>query len=351
MKKIKIKILGHIPNNTFLYSHYILTTLQKYYEVELSDTPEYLFYHDTAYEHYLYDGCIKIFYTGENISPNFNQCDYAISFDYLNFEDRHYRMPLYLVSSFYSNEEKRVAGDRYLQESARLSQEELTTKKEFCSFVYSNYRAEHQRKMIFEALSNYKRVTSGGGYLNNTDNKKIKNKLEFEMKHKFSIAFENSSRSGYTTEKIVGSIAAKTIPIYWGNPNIAREFNTRRFINCHDYDSFDQVVEKVKELDANDELYLKMVNEPIAADNYNFEEVRLGFDTFLKKIIDQPLKKAERRTINPVKALEVQRFGKLIAQDIQRRSLRLKIMARLYQPFKKITFLEKIKHNYFKKVA
>jgi hypothetical protein len=347
MKKIKVQILGHPLTDCFGYSHFILAVLKKYYEVEISDKPDYVFFHDSTFQHYSYDTCIKIFYTGENISPNFNTCDYAISFDYLTFEDRHYRLPIYLVSTFYNLEEVTLAGKEYLTHSKKLTEEDLAKKTEFCSFVYSNYRAEKERRLMFETLSRYKKVNAAGAYLNNMNNKKIINKLAFEMQHKFSVAFENSSRSGYTTEKITSALAAKTIPIYWGNPNIGKEFNTKRFINCHEYSTFEDVLERVKELDSNDKLYLEMVNQPIAAENFNFSKVTSGLDLFLKHIIDQPIEDARRRTINPVKARELLRNDKHTAIFVSVQSVFLKILSTIYKPFKKISSLEKLKQSFF----
>lgn len=348
MKKIKIKIHGHPIHDQFGYSYFILSILKKYYDVELSEQPDYLFYNESMTDHYMYD-CIKIFYTGENSSPNFNQCDYAISYDYCDFEDRHYRMPMYLVYTFYTQDELKIAGENYLTKKINFTEEDLHKKTSFCSFVYSNYRSDTQRRNIFEKLSTYKKVNSAGAYLNNTGGKKIKNKLEYELNHKFSIAFENSTRSGYTTEKLTSALVAKTIPIYWGNPSIGKEFNTKRFINCHDYASFDDVLEKVKELDTNDDLYIKMINEPIQNPNYDFDAVRNGYELFLKNIFDQPLAQAQRRTINPVLASTLKEREKIIAFYTNVHSLLLKIGSTLYRPFKRIQFLEKLKHEYFRK--
>lgn len=61
------------------------------------------------------------------------------------------------------------------------------------------------------------------------------NKIEFLRDYKFVIAFENSSFSGYNTEKLTHAIEADTVPIYWGDPHIGRCYNTRRFINAHDF--------------------------------------------------------------------------------------------------------------------
>ena len=57
-----------------------VTVLKEKYEVNLSDNPDYLFYSGFGFQHLKYN-CIRIFYTGECITPNFNECDYAISFD------------------------------------------------------------------------------------------------------------------------------------------------------------------------------------------------------------------------------------------------------------------------------
>jgi hypothetical protein len=176
---------------------------------------------------------------------------------------------------------------------------------------------------------------------------KIKNKLVYEMKHKFVIAFENSSRSGYTTEKLVSALVAQSIPIYWGNPNIGKEFNTRRFINCHDYESFDDVLKRVQEIDQNDELYMSIVNEPIMSESTDFAEVVKQFELFMQAIFDQPLEKAKRRTINPVRALAIQEEEKVIARYVRTKSKVIKHIANLYKPFKKSKTLESIKHAYF----
>jgi hypothetical protein len=50
------------------------------------------------------------------------------------------------------------------------------------------------------------------------------------------------------------ALITDTIPIYWGNPLASLDFNPKAFINCHDYKSFDEVIELVKEIDSNETL-------------------------------------------------------------------------------------------------
>lgn len=160
-------------------------------------------------EHINYDG-IRIFATGENVRADFNYCDYAIGFDYMQFEDRYLRYPLYL-----HEECMREISNRH------ITAESLNSKTRFCTFVVSNGKADEKRIQFFNLLNTYKRVDSGGRYKNNIG-KRIKDKLAFLKEGKFNIAFENSSTNGYVTEKLIHAFAAKSIPIYWGDKTITQ---------------------------------------------------------------------------------------------------------------------------------
>ena len=81
-----------------------------------------------------------------------------------------------------------------------------------------------------------------------------------KSKYKFSIASENARYKGYTSEKLLTSFEAHTVPIYWGNPYVTEEFNPEAFVNCMDYESFDEVVKRVKEIDEDDDLWAYMVS-------------------------------------------------------------------------------------------
>lgn len=188
----------------------IIEILEKKYSVVLeSANPQYLFYSVFGANHTKYH-CVKIFYTGENIIPNFNICDYAIAFCHLDFGERYLRYPLYL---FYEEDYKKA-----LNKHKDISLNILKTKQRFCNFIVSNGYANPLRKKSFELLSQYKKVDSAGKFLNNIGGA-IKDKFAFQSECKFSLCFENSSASGYVTEKLIQAAAAKTIPIYWGDTN------------------------------------------------------------------------------------------------------------------------------------
>ncbi len=180
-------------------------------------------------------------------------------------------------------------------------------KSHFCNFIYSN-QGNHKRfpgikkRMYFcKLLSQYKRVDCAGRSLNNTDKLKImeenisnlnNTKINFMRDYKFSIAFENRSEEGYLTEKICHAYLADSIPIYWGNPDIAKFFNIESFINCHDYDNFAKVVERVKEIDNNPALLAKYINAPPILENselHNFTKDRISarMDVIMEEVVNK----------------------------------------------------------------
>lgn len=257
---------------------------EEFGEVQESDSPEFLFYSVFGHEHLKYD-CVRIFWTGENFQPDFNICDYAIGFSHIEFEDRYKRIPLYY---FYLPDYQKARNKH------NISEDEIRKKTKFCNFIYSNDKASKEREEFFDLLSKYKIVDSGGKYRNNIGGP-VKDKYEFQKDYKFSIAFENSSTSGYTTEKILQAFSAGTIPIYWGNPNVGNDFNEEAFINCHNYNSFEEVIELIKKIDNDDELFKKYLREPIGKEE-KFPEYALNeYRTYVIHICSQSPCTAYRR--------------------------------------------------------
>ena len=259
-------------------------------DIEITDikSADYVLYSCFSEKHWeASDDSIKIFYTGENLSPDFNACDYAIGFDRLDFGDRYFRLPLYYLYADINEQ---------MEQKHLLDPYEIKGKKtDFCSITVSNTDRNPIFEELFEALSTYKKVNSGGKWNNNVGGR-IDNKPEFDRKHKFSIVCENSAQPGYTTEKLVQAFAEKCIPIYWGDPMVCEVFNTRAFINVQDYGSVDEVVEAVKRIDTDDNLYFKMLSEPALIDvKYDKEHQVQLLKDFLCNIFNRPKKQVYRR--------------------------------------------------------
>ena len=85
------------------------------------------------------------------------------------------------------------------------SEEDIMSHKKFCAMVVSSGAGhKNDRDTLFDALSEYKKVDSGGKYRNNLpDGKGVADKNAFLSDYRFSIAAENSLHNGYITEKIM----------------------------------------------------------------------------------------------------------------------------------------------------
>ena len=213
--------------------------LSERFDVRIVDHPDFMIYTNNGQVHRLHN-CVKIYYTHEPIRPDFRECDYAFTAFHLD-NPRHLRLPYYPVLH-----ESPAALIRGPESPAQL----LAARTHFCSYVVSNHnpRRNRNRLEIFEKLSQYKRVDSGGNFRNNIGGplpRSYKGKIDWMRKYKFHIAFENASLPGYTTEKLPQAMMARTLPIYWGDPRVAEDFNPQNFLNAADFPDLDALVEKV----------------------------------------------------------------------------------------------------------
>lgn len=195
-----------------------------------------------------------LYYTGENVRPPYHLCDASFSFDWSE-NKKNYRLPLY-----YAHIDKLVRSPFPTDATALLAE-----KTHFCCFLVSNPKCV-MRNNFFHLLSKYKKVHSGGKYLNNIGSS-VRDAWSWIRQFKFMICFENSEYNGYTTEKLSTAYACGTVGIYWGNPLVAKDFNTKAFISLYDHASVHDVVEHVKRLDQNNDLYLEKLRQPLFDDN------------------------------------------------------------------------------------
>lgn len=271
-----------------IYIGNILRVVNDLYDFEITRDrdADYVFFSCDGLDVLRYPG-IRIFVCGENVTPNFAICDYAMAFDKMQFGDRNLWSPLFKIHSRYHDMLKPRPDPLAV----------MASKTDFCAYVMSNTTAsDDMRIRIFDALSAYKTVHSGGRWRNNVGGP-VSDKLAFQRSHKFVIACENCSYPGYLTEKFLDAALSDAIPIYWGDPDIANYLNPKAFINCHDYGSLAEIVDKVREIDQDDSLYAQMLSEPWFVDNKEPECLKdETFRAFICNIFDQDPKKACRRS-------------------------------------------------------
>lgn len=286
----------------------ILPDLKPFYDFELSNEPQVVLYGP-------YGGAmppgryVKVFIGCENVRPLMGECDFAFGV----LHDDYVRHARYMRIA-------RWGDDSHLLRPDQDWRAVLRSKTRFCAFLYS--QPSRYREAFFRALSRYKPIDAPGRSMNNMPGidpvpgqVSWQAKIDFLRAYKFVIAFENSSAPGYNTEKLSHAIEADCVPIYWGDPEIGRSFNNKRFINAHDFvprprrflprlpyaphslahkpqltllpriarklngiaanveqrtwalAGFDALVDRVAALDRDDELYLEHLREPFFKNN------------------------------------------------------------------------------------
>lgn len=275
--KLKLGFTDFIPS----LQNFFCSILSTVYDIEIDNNrPDFLFFstEDFGTENKNFDksdGPIKILFTGENRRPRNYNCHYAISFDH-NWSKWHYRLPLYVIDMWCIKNESKLdyEFDHVINTMPWLDNH---PRRNFCGFVHRN-PSNPIRNKFFDELRKYKQVTSAGPLYNTTGTcvEGIQGKLDFFKLCKFSLCFENSSYPGYVTEKILHSFYGNTVPIYWGSETIGVDFNEKSFINVGLYKTIDEAINRIKEVDQNDRLYLDMIQSKKMPDGIPNECVNLN---------------------------------------------------------------------------
>jgi hypothetical protein len=318
--KPQIKITRtNFPNQSMLYwMTYITNILEQKYEVIIdTENPDLVFWTNIHFSTDQLD-----FYTGENgrchtsypnakkvycsceMTPNHGGIlsqgnnHYAIGPEPIVHE-RYLHLPIHNTTSAWGLYSESKLFDKPYNWLTELKDGEkiLKEKKHFCGVVQNS--TVPMRMELFNKLSEYKFVRASGGWITNVspeeqtirhinDGESYKSKINFLKDCKFSFQIQSNVLSYLTVEKMIHAYASNTIPIYFGNDKVLEDgFNPKSFINCHDYDSIDDIVNVIIKIDKDDELYKQMIAEPIFVNNelpkyFNHEYVF----NFLEKIIN-----------------------------------------------------------------
>lgn len=307
MKTIKINFSGISTRSEFdSKDNYIIDMLKKHYKVEICDNPDYIicgvsypgasFHHGIYHEYLLNYSGVRIMIEGENLIPDYNLVDYSVCQYPLQFFDRNCYFP--------GGVEAMTNGHCFLmqlqEKNREYSRDFLKSKQYFASFIASHESEHGIRGDFFKALNAKKRVESAGTYLNNmpdgmTVNWSDGTKVDFQKKCRFSLCFESTKDEGFITEKIVEAFYTDTIPIYYGSSNIKEIFNPKAFIDISDYPNYEAAIERILEIEQDDNLYLAILRQPIFNNPKYAEEKMEELEQFLCHIFDQPLEQAFRR--------------------------------------------------------
>ena len=297
------------PDDRFYYeSFFTRLGLTDHYQFLVSDTPDYVFigihgyrargidalgyavngirhyFHREGFDpsslNYLFPKVngpfVRIFFTTENVKANMRHCDWAFGYQYED-EIRHpnyMRLPIYV----FCGPEDQIARLQKRRASSAKDGNRSRAKTRFCAFLHTH--DVPVRNAIFDKLCEYKRVDAPGKARNNMprpqslDDNSLggfdKSKLDFLSHYKFTIACEDSLSPGYTTEKLVQPMMVDSIPIYYGNPEVGRDFNLNSFVHLEEKEwrlpvaqRLEILLERVKRIDQDDALYQRYSAEPL----------------------------------------------------------------------------------------
>jgi hypothetical protein len=309
---IKIRFQNGLTFQTFKKDVFDIDGLSELFDFEESGNPDFIVFGPYGNDIPPKGNYTRIGYYCENISPDMEICDWAFGVPH----EREVNHPRYKRILWHGVDPAQLIKD------ADYNAESIYNNKEhFCNFLYSHTVPHRER--FFKQLLKYKKVDAPGKSMNNIagidslyQGDLWERKRQFLSSYKFTIAFENYIYPGYQTEKLYDAMMADSIPIYMGDPFVSDVFNPKSFINANDYIAiknkrllqwleklsqpnftdirpafyksplhrinrrlkawgrdikmqigfknidFSLLIDRIKELDNNRELYIEMLNQP-----------------------------------------------------------------------------------------
>lgn len=213
-----------------------------------------------------------IFYTGENIRPDYKTYKKSISFDFSENDSRNLRIPLwYFYIDWYNV--KSYGNPEYLIPVEYLYGENefnIKKKQNFCCSVFSAPQAD--RIQIMNVLNTYKTVHGYGKIHSNKIPDGERYKMDVISNYKFNICFENSVYPGYFTEKLLHAKVSGSIPIYKSHETMGIDFNPNCCINANQM-SYTEILDLVKKIDNDDSIYRRYLEEPLFIKQIDINDV------------------------------------------------------------------------------
>lgn len=206
---------------------------------------------------------VRVFLTHENLRPDPALWDFSFSFardlDGAGATARrHFRLPNYVPVQWGAG----FGADALLRDAAEDVSELRRGKDRFCVFLQAN-RVPFREGFV-ERLARYKPVDCAGPRLNNLGRTVPREeKHDFLARYKFVVAFENEATPGYTTEKLVDALLVRSVPLYWGDPEVDRDFSPEAFLWLRPGADVEEFVERIAAVDADDALYEELLRSPV----------------------------------------------------------------------------------------
>jgi hypothetical protein len=160
----------------------------------------------------------------------------------------------------------------FLKEKRQLISENNFNNKNNVISIISNKNGFFRNNFLKKLMDKIK-VDNYGKYKSNILNKIISESTWFDPRigdiiknYKFVLCMENFGKIGYHTEKIIHGFRNNVIPIYWGDTNCMKIFNSEAYINVNEL-GIEKSIEKIIELSQDVKKYNNMLLQPILRDD------------------------------------------------------------------------------------
>jgi len=108
-----------------------------------------------------------------------------------------------------------------------------SSKRHMCSLIASE-KAKLPGHRLRHDMVNWVQESGADVHVMGRAYRPFADKADGLAPYRYSLVIENSQENGYFTEKLLDAFLLKTVPIYWGCPNIADFFDPRGMILCRD---------------------------------------------------------------------------------------------------------------------
>lgn len=228
--------------------------------------------------------CKKVYYTGESCDPPWNDCDIALSFNKNESKGTHFRLPLWMLYIDWFNRGNEYKNPQFMFSPGDLVRNKFTrvTPTFECCGVY-NRDPIGNRSAFMKKLSQKMpgQVHAYGEMHSHRIPYGEDRKCEVVCNYKFNMCFENLSKPGYHTEKLLHAKLCGTVPIYWSADTYAEDFNKNCCLQLNRFESIDHLVEEVLLLSHDKNRYTAIASEPLFLSSPSLD----SFYDFLKEKI------------------------------------------------------------------
>jgi hypothetical protein len=222
----------------------------------------------------------NIWVTFENRRAPHKNFDLTLSFDCDDYGDNNLYFPL-----IYQYMDIRGVGSSYAKhkispmkamQKRSLSQNQILQKNNFMVSFINNPHPIRLRAQ--EYLSKIDSIHAFGRSVDNY----VQDKISTSEKYWFSLCFENDLYPGYVTEKVLEAWLGWTIPLYWGN-DAYEILNPAAIINLSKFPSMIDFINYVENLYKDKNAMVEMINQPLLAKNFQYEDLVNFMNRGLKK--------------------------------------------------------------------